>query len=38
MADKYRATIQAMGNSQEWYDSYSTAIRVTLDRAWTFPG
>ena len=38
MADKYRATIQAMGNSQEWYDSYSTAIRITLDRAWTFPG
>jgi PPOX class probable F420-dependent enzyme len=38
MLDKYRDTIQAMGYTQEWYDSYSTAIRVTPERAWTIPG
>jgi PPOX class probable F420-dependent enzyme len=35
--DKYRDSIQTMGYSQEWYDAYSTAIRVTLERAWTIP-
>jgi PPOX class probable F420-dependent enzyme len=38
MLDKYRKTIQAMGYTQEWYDSYNTAIRVTPERAWTVPG
>ena len=38
MLDKYRARIEAMGSTQEWYDSYSTAIRITLERAWTIPG
>jgi PPOX class probable F420-dependent enzyme len=38
MLDKYRATIQAMGYTQDWYDSYNTAIRVTPERAWTVPG
>ncbi|HEX3714786.1 MAG TPA: TIGR03667 family PPOX class F420-dependent oxidoreductase [Trebonia sp.] len=36
--DKYRDIIAAMGNTPEWYDTYSTAIRVTPDRAWTIPG
>jgi PPOX class probable F420-dependent enzyme len=38
MLDKYRARIEAMGNTQEWYDSYSTAIHITLERSWTIPG
>jgi PPOX class probable F420-dependent enzyme len=38
MLDKYRARIQAMGSSPEWYNSYNTAIRVTPERAWTFSG
>ncbi|HEX7164024.1 MAG TPA: TIGR03667 family PPOX class F420-dependent oxidoreductase [Trebonia sp.] len=38
MLDKYRARIEAMGNTQEWYDSYSTAIRITPERAWTILG
>jgi hypothetical protein len=38
MLDKYRARIEAMGNTQEWYDSYSRAIRITLERSWTIPG
>jgi hypothetical protein len=38
LIDKYRDPIAAMGNKPEWYDSYSTAIRVTPDRAWTIPG
>src|ERR1700749_378853 len=33
MLDKYLESIKAMGYTQEWYDSYNTAIRVTLDRA-----
>jgi PPOX class probable F420-dependent enzyme len=37
MLDKYRESIQAMGYTPEWYDSYNTAIRVTPERAWTFP-
>jgi PPOX class probable F420-dependent enzyme len=37
MVDKYRGTIEAMGYTQEWYDSYRTAIRVTPDHAWTAP-
>jgi PPOX class probable F420-dependent enzyme len=37
MLDKYRETIQAMGYTQEWYDSYNTAIRVTPERAWSIP-
>jgi PPOX class probable F420-dependent enzyme len=36
LLDKYLESIQAMGYTPEWYDSYNTAIRVTLDRAWTF--
>ena len=36
--DKYRDMIAAMGYTQEWYDSYSTAIRVTPERSWSFPG
>lgn len=36
MVDKYRARIQAMGYTPEWYDSYDTAIRITPDRAWAF--
>ena len=38
MLDKYLDTIEAMGYTQEWYDGYSTAIRVTPERAWTIPG
>jgi PPOX class probable F420-dependent enzyme len=38
IVDKYRVRIQAMGYTPEWYDSYSTAIRVTPERAWTIPG
>jgi PPOX class probable F420-dependent enzyme len=38
MLDKYLGRIQAMGYTQEWYDSYNTAIRFTPDRAWTIPG
>jgi PPOX class probable F420-dependent enzyme len=37
MLDKYLPRIQAMGYTQEWYDAYNTAIRVTLDRAWSIP-
>jgi PPOX class probable F420-dependent enzyme len=37
MLDKYLPQIQAMGYTQEWYDAYNTAIRVTLDRAWSIP-
>ena len=37
MLDKYLAAIQAMGYTQEWYDTYNTAIRVTPERAWTVP-
>lgn len=36
--DKYLAAIQSMGHTQEWYDAYNTAIRVTLEGAWTIPG
>jgi PPOX class probable F420-dependent enzyme len=38
MLDKYLGRIQAMGYTQEWYDAYNTAIRVTPERAWTVPG
>jgi len=38
MLDKYRDAIASMGYTQEWYDSYNTAIRVVPDRAWTIPG
>ncbi len=38
MLSKYLGRIQAMGQTQEWYDSYSTAIRVTPERSWTIPG
>jgi len=37
MLDKYRGTISSMGYTQEWYDSYNTAIRVIPERAWTIP-
>lgn len=37
MLDKYLAAIQSMGYTQEWYDSYNTAIRVTPERAWSVP-
>jgi hypothetical protein len=37
MLDKYLDRIQAMGYTQEWYDSYNTAIRVTPERAWSIP-
>jgi PPOX class probable F420-dependent enzyme len=37
MLDKYADTIKAMGYTREWYDSYNTAIRVTLDRARAIP-
>jgi PPOX class probable F420-dependent enzyme len=36
--DKYLGTIEEMGYTREWYDSYSTAIRVTPERSWTIPG
>ena len=38
MVDKYTSRIQAMGQTPEWYDAYSTAIRVTPGRSWTIPG
>lgn len=37
LVDKYREAIVAMGYTQEWYDAYSTAIRVTPERSWTVP-
>jgi hypothetical protein len=37
MLDKYRDAIAAMSYTQEWYDSYNTAIRVTPERAWSIP-
>ncbi len=37
LLDKYLGAITAMGYTQEWYDSYNTAIRVTPERAWTIP-
>lgn len=37
MLDKYLDTIRAMGYTQEWYDEYNTAIRVTPERSWTIP-
>ena len=37
MLGKYHDTIAAMGYTQEWYDSYNTAIRVTPERARTIP-
>jgi PPOX class probable F420-dependent enzyme len=36
--DKYRDRIEAMGHTQEWYNSYNTAIRVIPERSWTIPG
>ena len=38
LVDKYLDTIKEMGYTQEWYDSYNTAIRVTPERSWTIPG
>lgn len=38
LLDKYRGQIQSMGYTQEWYDAYNTAIRVTPERAWAIPG
>ena len=38
MLDKYLDRMQEMGYTQEWYDSYNTAIRVTPERSWTIPG
>ena len=37
LLDKYLGQIQSMGYTQEWYDAYNTAIRVTPERAWTIP-
>jgi hypothetical protein len=37
LLDKYLDMIQGMGYTQEWYDSYNTAIRVIPERAWTIP-
>jgi len=37
MVEKYRGTIEAMSYTQEWYDSYRTAIRMTPDRSWSIP-
>jgi PPOX class probable F420-dependent enzyme len=34
MLEKYLDTIHGMGYTQEWYDSYSTAIRISPERAW----
>ena len=38
LVDKYLDMIREMGYTQEWYDSYNTAIRVTPERSWTIPG
>ena len=38
LVDKYRGTIEGMGHTPDWYDSYSSAIRVTPERSWTIPG
>jgi PPOX class probable F420-dependent enzyme len=35
LLDKYQATMLTMGYTREMYDTYSTAIRVTPQRAWT---
>jgi PPOX class probable F420-dependent enzyme len=35
LLEKYRARIEQMGYTLEWFDGYSLAIRVTPERAWT---
>jgi PPOX class probable F420-dependent enzyme len=35
LMEKYSARIEQMGYTLEWFDSYSLAIRVTPERAWT---
>jgi PPOX class probable F420-dependent enzyme len=37
LLDKYLGSIEAMGYTKEWYDSYNTAIRVIPERTWTVP-
>jgi PPOX class probable F420-dependent enzyme len=34
---KYLEAIEAMGYTQDWYDTYDRAIRVIPDRAWAIP-
>jgi hypothetical protein len=35
LVEKYRARIEQMGYTVDWLESYSLAIRVTPERAWT---
>jgi PPOX class probable F420-dependent enzyme len=37
MVEKYAARLEQMGYEQEWYDAYSLAMHVTLEKAWTIP-
>ena len=37
LLDKYIDAMRAMGYTPEWYDTYNTAIRITLDHAWSAP-
>ena len=35
LVEKYRARIEQMGYTLDWFESYSLAIRVTPERAWS---
>jgi PPOX class probable F420-dependent enzyme len=35
LLDKYLDTIRGMGNTKDWYDRYSVAIRISPERAWS---
>jgi hypothetical protein len=35
LLEKYRARIEQMGYTLDWFESHSLAIRVTPERAWT---
>ena len=35
LREKYRARIEQMGYTLDWFESASLAIRVTPERAWT---
>jgi hypothetical protein len=35
LLEKYRARIEQMGYTLDWFESHSLAIRVTPERPWT---
>jgi PPOX class probable F420-dependent enzyme len=38
MLEKYQSLAQELGHTFEWFNAYSTAVRVTPERSWTIPG